>query len=274
MRSSNPALNHKEFAPKEWGGIAADLRDGPRFGSAVEGAPTRGVSSTTMTMRGTVIKTAILLVLCIGTAVMAGMFMRTLPPGLAMPALIGSAIAWFVLGLVIGFVPRTAPYLAPVYAVVNGVVVGFITLIVASQVKGNGSILVLQAVMLTFGIFIALLAGYAFGFIRIGSTMRKVIVVATLGVCLTYVAHMVLSMMGIGILGAIHGAGWLGIGFSLFVVVLASLNLVLDFQTIETGVANQAPKYMEWYGAFALLVTLVWLYLEILKLLAKLNRRN
>jgi len=271
MRTSNPAFRNDAFAPRDWGGIAADLRDGPTFGST----PAKSaVSSTTMTIRGTVVKTSFLLFLCVGVAVLTAVALKNGALPASMPIVIGSAIGSLVLGLIVGFVPRTAPYLSPVYAVVKGVLVGAISLAVAERAGPKGGALVAQAIMLTFGIFIALLGGYAFGLVRIGGTMTKVIIVATGGVFIAYLAHFVLSMMGIGILGAIHGGGPIGIIFSLVVVVLASLNLVLDFQMIENGVTKRAPKYMEWYGGFALLVTLVWLYLEILKLLAKLNRRN
>ncbi len=271
MRTSNPVLNNEAFAPKQWGGIAADLRDGPRFGSNA----VAGVKSSTMTIGGTVIKTAILLVLTIASASGTGIWLNN--GGLAVVgqgALIGACLGALALSLVITFVPKTAPFLAPVYAVLKGAFVGAITLFVAQRAGDKGAAMVTHAIALTFGIFAALLGAYAFGLIRIGGTMARVIMIATAGVALTYLAQMVASMMGYPFLGAIHEAGWIGIGFSLFVVALASLNLVMDFQTIENGVENKAPKYMEWYGGFALLVTLIWLYIEILRLLSKLNRRD
>ncbi len=271
MRSSNPVLNNEAFAPKQWGGIAADLRDGPRFGSSA-GAVAK---STTMTITGTVIKTSILLALTIASASGTAIWLKNGgAAAVGQGALIGASLGALALSLVIAFVPKTAPFLAPVYALLKGAFVGAISLFVAARAGDAGAAMVTQAIALTFGIFAALLGAYAFGLIRIGGTMARVILVATAGVALTYIAQMVASMMGFPFLGAIHQSGWIGIGFSLFVVALASLNLVMDFQTIENGVENKAPKYMEWYGGFALLVTLIWLYIEILQLLRKLNQRE
>ena len=127
---------------------------------------------------------------------------------------------------------------------------------------------------LTIVILAALLIAFSMGVIRLGSTATKVVSVATIGVGLVYLASSVMYWTGFGSIGFIHQGGPIGIGFRLFVIVLASFNLVLDFQFVEQGVENQSPKYMEWYGAFGLVVTLIWLYLEILRLLAKLQSRD
>jgi uncharacterized YccA/Bax inhibitor family protein len=126
--------------------------------------------------------------------------------------------------------------------------------------------------MLTFGTFAGLLAAYQTGVIRASENFKLGIFAATAGIGLVYLATLVLGMFGIAI-PYIHSSGWIGIGFSLFVVVIAALNLVLDFDFIGQGAASRAPKYLEWYAAFGLLVTLVWLYIEFLRLLAKLQRR-
>jgi uncharacterized YccA/Bax inhibitor family protein len=133
--------------------------------------------------------------------------------------------------------------------------------------------IVVQAVMLTFGTMLTLLVAYGLGLVRATEKFKAGVCAATGGICLVYLVSFVMSFFGTSI-PYIHGSGIVGIGFSLFVVVIAALNLVLDFDFIERGAEANAPKYMEWYGAFGLMVTLVWLYIEILRLLAKLSRRN
>ena len=130
-----------------------------------------------------------------------------------------------------------------------------------------------QAVALTFGTLATLLTAYATRIIRPSENFKLGIVAATGGICLFYIATMVLGFFGMN-MPLVNQSGWVGIGFSAFVVVIAALNLVLDFDFIETGCSQGAPKYMEWYAGFGLLVTLVWLYLEILRLLAKLRKRD
>jgi uncharacterized YccA/Bax inhibitor family protein len=131
----------------------------------------------------------------------------------------------------------------------------------------------IQAVAITFGALLTMLALYATGAIRATPGFVKFVVVATGTVCLVYVIDMMLHWFGVSSVPFIHAGGSMGIGFSVFVIILATLNLILDFGMIEQGAQQGAPKYMEWYGAFAIMVTLVWLYLEVLRLLAKTNRR-
>jgi uncharacterized YccA/Bax inhibitor family protein len=145
---------------------------------------------------------------------------------------------------------------------------GAISAIFEKQYPG----IVIQAVGLTFGVLFCLLLAYKSGMIKVTQNFRLGVVAATGGIALLYFVNIIMSFFGARI-PFIHEAGLLGIGFSLFVVVIASLNLVLDFDFIEKGAEAGAPKYMEWYGAFGLIVTLIWLYLEILRLLAKLQRR-
>jgi uncharacterized YccA/Bax inhibitor family protein len=232
-----------------------------------------GPAARTMTLHGTIAKTGILLGLCSITAVMAWNYMQQgTPSQTGNIALFGSVIGALVLGLVISFAPRTAPVLAPIYALLEGAVVGLISWVVPQHFHVNPGV-VIQAIMLTFGITAALLIAYSLGLVRLGSTATKVILVATSGICIYYLAVMMLSLIGLPILSLGWSSGLAGIGFSLFVVVLASLNLVLDFQFIEAGAVGGAPKHMEWYGAFSLMVTLVWLYFEVLRLLSKLRDR-
>lgn len=243
MRTSNPALNDKVFA-----------FDVP--------------AARTMTLQGTVNKTFILLVLAIGGAALSWQ-LPTIAPALTMPAIFGGMIVGLITSIIIIFKQTSAPFLAPVYALAEGLFLGAISVFMEAMYPG----IVLPAVCLTFGIAGSLLAAYTSGIIKATENFKLGIVAATGGIFVVYLISMVLRFMGMEI-PLIHGTGPVGIGFSLFVVVIAALNLVLDFDFIERGVESQAPKYMEWYGAFGLMVTLVWLYLEILRLLAKLQGRD
>lgn len=265
FRSGNPTL--KAFERPQ---TIADLL-------ALEG------KSRTMTIEGTVNACFILVGLCAASAVGTWMFLTSSSNmQMAYGALIGSAILGLILSLIISFGPRTAPFLAPVYALVEGVFVGGLSLVVASYIggaKGPATGIVFQAMLLTFGIFGSLLLGFKAGLIRIGSTMKRVMVAALGGVMLFYIAGIVLRFVSVDVplFHEMFGwgkAGMIGIGFSVFMLVLGSLFLVWDFQTIEEGAKSGAPKYMEWYGAFGLLVTLVWIYIEALRLLAKLRGRD
>lgn len=248
MRTSNPTLSEHVFEKS-------------RTGNAADGV---------MTLNGTVLKTAILTLLL----VTAGSWSWGQVSAANPPAWFGTALkfGWlipFALALIISFVPKSAPLLAPLYAVTNGVIVGVISMLFEASFQG----IVLTAVLLTCGILFALLAAYSTGIIKATENFKLGIFAATAGIAIFYLATWVLSMFGIQIPG-LFGNGWVGIAFSGFVVVIAALNLVLDFDFIEHGCAAGAPKHMEWYAAFGLLVTLVWLYLEILRLLSKLRSRN
>ncbi|MAV33834.1 MAG: hypothetical protein CMJ59_00115 [Planctomycetaceae bacterium] len=244
MRTANPALNAQTFQ---------------RF-DAQE-------TTQSMTLDGTVTKTGILLALVFGAA--AYSWVQLAGGGqLPYPLLIGSLIAAFVFALITIFNKAWSPWTAPLYAVCEGVFLGAISLVFESMYPG----IVFQAVVLTFGTLFALLIVYRSRLIRATENFKLGVCAATGGICMIYLVTFVLGIFGTGI-PYIHGAGIVGIGFSLVVVVIAALNLVLDFDFIEQGVAAGAPKYMEWYGAFGLIVTLVWLYLEILRLLSKLRDR-
>ena len=219
----------------------------------------QNVVGATMTLEGTVNKTGILLALCVG-----GAFFGWNAPALAIPAI----IIGFVIALFTIFRPKNSPYTAPAYAVIEGVALGAITMVFESQYPGIG----IQAIGLTFGILASLLFCYKSGIIKPTENFRLMIFSATMGIALLYLISFIMSFFGNSI-GFIHSNGLFGIGFSLFVVGIAALNLVLDFDFIEEGSEAGLPKYMEWYGAFSLMVTLVWLYLEILRLLAKIRSR-
>ncbi len=177
-----------------------------------------------------------------------------------------------MVALVTVFRKRWAPITAPLYAFLEGVFVGGISVIFEAAYPG----IVIPAVSLTIGVFVAMLFIYRSHVIVVTDRLRIGIVAATGGVALVYLADLVLNLVGVQVAylnEAMSGSGLLGIGVSLVVIVIAAFNLLLDFDFIERGVAARAPKYMEWYGAFGLLVTLVWLYLEILRLLSRLRRR-
>ena len=213
-----------------------------------------------MTLDGAVNKTAILLALCFG-----GAFAGWNVPALMLPG----AIIGLVLALVTIFrSPSKAGATAPFYAAFQGMALGGITVFYEMQFPG----IAIQAIGLTFGILASLLFCYKSGLIKPTENFRLMVVSATMGIMLLYFVSFIMSLFGSGI-GFIHSNGLFGIGLSLFIVGIASLNLVLDFDYIEDGADRGLPKYMEWYGAFSLMVTLIWLYLEILRLLAKLRSR-
>ena len=183
--------------------------------------------------------------------------------------MIGGLVLGLICAIVLMFKKTWAPVLTPAYALFEGLALGGIS--ATFEVRFPG--IVLQAVMATVGVFAALLFAYKTGMIRATENFKLGIVAATGGIGLIYLVGFVLSFFGMSI-PLIHESGPIGIGFSLVVVVIASLNLVMDFDFIEEGAESGAPKYMEWYGAFGLTVTLVWLYLEMLRLLSKLQSRD
>jgi len=251
MRSGNPALSESTFLDLGSGAVVS--RDG--------GA---------MTLNGTVNKTGLLLLLAVITGAFSWSQMGISEAGVTgMGYVWGGAIGGFVLALVTIFKKEWAPVTAPLYALLEGLFLGGISAVFEARFPG----IVMQAVLLTFGTLFALLAAYRSGLVRATENFKLGVVAATGGIALIYLATIVLGFFNINI-PYIHESGLIGIGFSLFVVVVAALNLVLDFDFIESGVEHGAPRYMEWYGAFGLMVTLVWLYVEFLRLLAKLQSRD
>ena len=226
-------------------------------------------STQRMTLAGAINKTGILLVLCLVSAgyVWNQFFQSSEPPavnGLMMLGLLGG----LAMAMVTIFKRQWAGLTAPAYALLQGLALGGISAMFELQYPG----IVIQAVGLTFGTLAMLLLAYKTGLIKPTENFRLMIVAATGGIALLYLVSFVMGFFGSSV-GFIHSNGLFGIGFSLFVVAIAALNLVLDFDFIEAGAEQGAPRYMEWYGAFSLMVTLVWLYLEILRLLAKLRSR-
>jgi uncharacterized YccA/Bax inhibitor family protein len=186
----------------------------------------------------------------------------------AIPWMIGGLIGGLVFALVTVFKKEWARGTAPFYAALEGMFLGGLSAMVEAQFPG----IVLQAVGLTFGTLFALLAVYKSGLIKVTENFRLGVAAATGGILLVYLVSWILGFFGMS-MPLLHSSGWMGIGFSLVIIVIAALNLVLDFDFIENAAERGAPKYVEWYAAFGLLVTLVWLYIEILRLLMKLRER-
>ena len=246
MRTSNPALKDEYFQ-----------RD--------QGATAEG----TMTLNGTTTKSFLLILLATFSAAFTWREYANGNTGIMMPAILVGGIGGFIIAMVTIFKPRFSPITAPLYAVFEGLFLGAISASYQARYRG----LPIQAVGLTLMVFLAMLTVYRLRIIKVTENFRFGVFAATGGIALFYLLSFVLSMFGVNI-PMIHESGIVGIGFSLVVVGVAALNLVLDFDFIERGVAARAPGYMEWYGAFGLLVTLVWLYLEMLRLLSYFMPRN
>lgn len=228
-------------------------------------------NADSMTMQGVVTKTALLLLAALLSASWTWhKFFTSGGDATAVSSwiLIG-AVGAFIAAIVTAFKPVWSPITAPLYAVLEGLFMGGFSAVMEQSYPG----IVVQAVILTFGTLFAMLAVYRAGWIRMTENLKLGIMAATGGIAIAYLITWVLSFFGMQI-PLIYGNGWISIGFSLFVVAIAALNLVLDFDFIEQGSRRAAPKYMEWYAGFALMVTLVWLYLEILRLLSKLRSRD
>jgi uncharacterized YccA/Bax inhibitor family protein len=228
-----------------------------------------------MTVQGTVVKSFILLAILAATAIWA--WNEAASKELAIGVLMASAFGGFIVAVITMLKPTAAPWTSPIYAALEGVFLGAVSQAVEMQygeaLPGAGGI-VMQAVSLTCGVLMIMLFVYATRLIRVTEQLKMGIVVATGALCLFYMVSMVLALFGVAT-PLMFSATPLGIGFSLFVVGLAAFNLLLDFDFIERAAHSNAPKYMEWYGAFGLMVTLIWLYLEILRLLMKLaNQRE
>lgn len=246
MRTANPALNDKVFATY----------------AVMTG-------QETMTLQGTVNKSFALLILVVATASWTwGQFFHQGPEAVRLWMMVG-VLGGLGAALVTVFKKELAPITAPAYALLQGLALGGISATFEAMFPG----IVIQAVGLTFGTLFALLAAYTSGLIKPSENFKLGVAAATGGIALLYLVSIGLGFFGVE-MPMIHASGPIGIGFSLFVVVVAALNLVLDFDFIEQGSHSGAPKYMEWYAAFGLMVTLIWLYLEILRLLAKLQERR
>ena len=240
MRSGNPALKGEAFRN------------------------TRSFEATNiMTIQGAVNKTLVSL----GIAVL-GAWWAWSNVKLSSQIVLPAAILGFIIAIITIFKKEWAPVTTPVYSLVEGVLLGGVSLMFEAAYPG----IVIQAITLTFGILFCLLIAYKSRLIKVTENFKLGVIAATGGIALIYIISFIMGFFGARI-PFIHEGGLIGILFSLFVVVIASLNLVLDFDFIERGAEYGAPRYMEWYAAFSLILTLVWLYLEILRLLAKTRSR-
>ena len=215
-------------------------------------------------------KTGILLICAFATAAYTWYrFTISRDPADVAGLLLVGVFGGFICAMVTVFKKEWAPVTAPIYALLEGLFLGGVSAMFDLRYPG----IAIQAVGLTFGTLLVLLMAYSTGMIKLNDKMRLGIVAATGGIAIFYLVQMVMGFFGVHLI-AINSAGPIGIGFSLLVCAVAALNLVLDFDFIEQGVAQGAPKYMEWYGGFGIMVTLVWLYLEILRLLSKMRSRQ
>jgi uncharacterized YccA/Bax inhibitor family protein len=247
MRTANPALKESVFTEAAYG--------------------SRG---ETMTINGTVNRTGILILLVMAAAWYSWTRSAPGPNGVITPnpLIFVGAIGGFIVALITIFKKTVAPITAPIYAVLEGLFLGGLSAMFEARFAGIAA----QATFGTVGVLGGLLLAYRTGLIKATENFKLGVFAATAGIAVLYLVSFVMSFFGKSI-PFIHQSDGFGIAFSVFVVIIAALNLVLDFDFIENGAAAGAPKYMEWYAAFGLLVTLVWLYIEILRLLSKLRSR-
>lgn len=246
-RSGNPGLNDRTFASQ----------------------PLVGYGEQRMTLQGAINKSFLLLVVLLAGALWPwSQYMASGDAGAVGTAVMVGLFGGMILGLVISFKATLAPYLAIPYAALEGLALGGISALLERRYPG----IAIQAVGLTFAVFAVMLVAYRTGLIRATERFRSMVVGATIGIAVLYLASMVLGFFHVDT-SALFGHTPLSIGISIFVACIAAFNLILDFDFIESGAARGVPRYMEWYSAFALLLTLVWLYMEILRLLAN-TRRN
>jgi uncharacterized YccA/Bax inhibitor family protein len=244
FKTSNPALNENTFD----GRVA--------------------VAGEAMTLQGTVNKTGVLLLCVVVTAAWTWGIAHSQTPEAALPWMTGGLVGGLVFALVTIFKKEWSPITSPIYALCEGLVLGGISALLERTYPG----IAIQAMGLTFGVTAVMLMLYRTGILRATPKFTVGVVAATGGIFLVYMVDLVLGIFGRHV-PLLNSAGPWGIGLSVVIVIIAALNLILDFDFVETGVHARAPKYMEWYGAFGIMVTLVWMYLEILRLLSKVRQR-
>ena len=247
MRSSNPAMTGRIF----------------------EKVGTIEAGSSAMTINGTINKIGLMLLLVIGAAAYTWNMVMGADPGRAGTLAMVGAIGGFIMALVTIFRPKSSAITAPIYAILEGLFLGAISAILNARYPG----IAFQAVLLTIGTLFTMLFLYRSGRIRATPRFRRGVMMATGAVFFAYLISWIMSLFGMP-MGFMHSAGPLGILINLVIIVIAALNLIMDFDFIEKGSQMGAPKYMEWYGAFGLIVTLIWLYIEFLRLLSRFAGRN
>lgn len=234
----NPALNEKTFSNLNY-------------------------SEEKMTVNGVINKSFILwLILAVGA------YIGWTKPSITVPLLTPTIIVSLILSLIVIFKKTTSPFLSPFYAFGEGLVLGTLTLFFEKDYPG----IAFNAIFLTIAVLFCMLAAFKAGIIKATKKFYLIVGISTLAIFLLYVFELILSLCGVTGFTFIYSSGTYGILFSVFVVIIAALNLIIDFDMIQNGVNHGAPKYMEWYGSFALMVTIVWLYLEILRLLGKMRK--
>ena len=244
FKTSNPALNEKTFE----GRVA--------------------VAGEAMTLQGTVNKTGVLLLCVVITSAWTWGIAHSQAPEAALPWMMGGLVGGLVFALATIFRKEWSPITAPVYALCEGLVLGGISALLERSYPG----IAIQAMGLTFGVTAVMLMLYRTRVLRATPKFTVGVVAATGGIFVVYMVDLVLGIFGRHV-PLLNSSGPLGIGVSAVIVIIAALNLILDFDFVETGVHARAPKYMEWYGAFGIMVTLVWMYMEILRLLSKMRQR-
>ncbi len=250
MRASNPVLS--------------------RLAEAARTNLSTTANGEVMTRAGTAGKSIILLALCAFSASFTWSQVAGGNTGIIMPAFYVGGIGGFVMALVVSFKPNTAPVTAPIYAILEGLVLGAIS----ARINGLYAGIPQQAVMLTFAVALSVFALYRLNILKATEGFRRMVVGATVGVMVFYVVGMVLSLFHVDLGYFSNSSSLMAIGVNVLIAGIAAMNLVLNFDDIDQGVRMGAPKRMEWYGAFGLMVTLVWLYLEVLRLLSRLQGRR
>ncbi len=248
FKSGNPTLTEKVFQ----GSMATNYTE-------------------TMSLKGTLNKFGFMLLMLMGSAYYS--WKEFAGGGNVQPLIWTGLIGGLIVALVITFKKEWAPYLAPAYALLEGLFLGAVSAYYNEAFATKAPGIVMNAVGLTFGTAIAMYLLYSFKLIKATERFKSIIFTATAGIAVFYLIAMVVGFFGVH-MAFLHEGSLMGIGFSLVVVAVAALNLILDFDMIEQGTAAGTPKYMEWYAAFGLMVTIVWLYLEIIRLLSKLSGRK
>ncbi|WP_291098460.1 MULTISPECIES: Bax inhibitor-1/YccA family protein [unclassified Flavobacterium] len=255
FKSKNPFLNNKSFSAK-----TASRNDEVHHATLID-------YNQDMTLSGTINKTLILFLLLAASAIVIWwMTFNGMNP--IVPA-IGGAIVGLILVVIAAFKPQYSPILAPGYALFEGLFIGGVSAIFETQYPG----IVIQAVGATFVTFVVCLGLYKFKIVKVTEQFKSVVVAATLAIATYYLVSWIFSMFT-SFVPVHYGNSMMSIGISVFVIIIAALNLFLDFDRIEKGVEQKMPKYMEWFGAMGLMITLVWLYIEFLRLLSKLSSRK
>lgn len=249
MKSSNPFIGDQQFARTANKGVELGV-------SRADGV---------MTVQGAINKTIVLSLILVATALVTVAGVAAGMITISMPLVIGVALAAFGVAMVTMFKPTIAPYTAPLYAVLEGGVVGIFSLVIAMQVGNVG--IVFNAILLTALCLVSMLFLYKTGIIKVTQKFRSIVTTAIGAIAMLYLVSIGLSFAGINI-PYLHEGGFIGVGISLVIIGVANMSLLLDFDNIERGAQMGAPKFMEWVSALGLLITLVWLYLEILRLLS------